>query len=45
MPEEAEYEKLRVHISGMQQEGDVLRVPELSFVEQAIARLLFSARR
>jgi hypothetical protein len=44
MSEKAEPEELRVHISGMQQEGDVLRVHQLSFVEQATARLLFPAR-
>jgi len=42
MQEEGKSEGLRVHLFGVREEGDVLRVHQLSFVEQAVARLLFS---
>ena len=44
MSEEGEFEELRMHIFRLRQKRDVLRMYQLSFVEQATARLLFSAR-
>ncbi len=44
MSEEGEFEELRVHIPGLRQKGDVLRMYKLSFVEQTASRLLFPAR-
>jgi hypothetical protein len=43
MSEETESEELRMHIPGLRQKGDVLRVHQLSFVEQTASRLLFPA--
>ncbi len=42
MSEEGEFKELRMHIFGMREEGDVLRMYQLSFVEQTVAGLLFS---
>jgi hypothetical protein len=44
MQEEAEFEELRVHVLGLREEGYVLRVHKLPFVDAATAGLLFSAR-
>lgn len=43
MPEKAESEELCLHVCGLRQKRDVLRMYQLSFVEQATARLLFPA--
>jgi len=43
MQEEGKFEGLRVHVFGMREEGDVLRMYQLSFVEQTVAGLLFPA--
>jgi hypothetical protein len=43
MSEEGEFEELRVHVRGVRQKGDVLRVHKLSFVVEATSRLLFPA--
>jgi hypothetical protein len=44
MQERAKLGELLLFISGLRQKGDVLRVLKLSFVIQAIARLLFPRR-
>jgi hypothetical protein len=42
MSKEGEFEELRVHVSRLRQKGYVLRMYQLSFVVERIARLLFS---
>ena len=40
MSEEGKFEELRMHVSGMREKGDVLRMCQLSFIEQTVTRLL-----
>ena len=42
MQEATESEELQLFVSGVQQEGDVLRVPAVSSGKQGIAGVLFS---